>query len=74
MQCPECCDQHIYKNEHRRGKQNHIYMTCGRQFLETYTPREFSDWTKRLCLRMYVNEIGFQDIERVIGAGLFHSK
>lgn len=67
MKCPECGGQHIHKNGHRRGKQNHICVTCGRQFLSTYSKRGYSDWTKRLCLRMYVNGMGFQGIERVIG-------
>jgi len=67
MQCPECGGQHIHKNGHRRGKQNHICVTCGRQFLEAYFSRGYSDWTKRLCLRMYVNGMGFHGIERVIG-------
>ncbi|MEB3211598.1 MAG: IS1 family transposase, partial [Leptolyngbyaceae bacterium] len=28
MQCPECGSQHIHKNGHRRGKQNHICVDC----------------------------------------------
>lgn len=67
MQCPECGGQHIRKNGHRRGKQNHICVHCHRQFIESYTPRGYSDWIKRLCLRMYVNGLGFRAIERVIG-------
>lgn len=39
MQCPECSSQHIRKNGHRRGKQNHICVSCGRQFIDSYTPR-----------------------------------
>ncbi len=67
MQCPDCGSEHIRKNGRRRGKQNHICVQCGRQFIDTYTPRGYGDETKRLCLRMYVNGMGFRGIERVTG-------
>ena len=67
MQCPDCGSQHIRKNGHRRGKQNYICVNCERQFIESYTSRGYSDWIKRLCLRMYVNGMGLRGIERVIG-------
>ncbi len=67
MQCPEYGSCHIQKNGHRRGQQNHICVDCGRQFIATYTSRRYSDWIKQLCLRMYVNGMGFRGIERVIG-------
>ncbi len=68
MQCPECKSTHIQKNGNRRGKQNHICVDCGRQFLEHYTPRQgYSDEVKRECLKMYVNGSGFRAIERVKG-------
>jgi insertion element IS1 protein InsB len=67
MQCPECGSHHIHKNGHRRGKQNHICVDCGRQFIDCYSPRGYRHWFKRLCLRMYVNGMGFRGIERVMG-------
>ena len=67
MQCPECGSQHIRKNGNRRGKQNHICVNCGRQFIDHYQPRGYSDDVKRLCLRMYVNGIGIRGIARVTG-------
>ena len=60
MQCTECGGQHIRKNGHRRGKQNYICVKCERQFIEAYTPRGYSSWIKRLCLRIYVNGMGFR--------------
>ena len=65
MQCPECGSTHIRKNGYRRGKQNHICVACSRQFLKHYTPNGYSDEMKRLCLKMYVNGMGFRGIERV---------
>ena len=67
MPCPDCGKDLIHKNGHRRGKQNYICVSCGRQFIDSYTSRGYSDWIKRLCLRMYVNGMGFRGIERVIG-------
>lgn len=68
MQCPECQSTHIRKNGIKRGKQNHICVGCGRQFIERYeTSRGYSDEVKRECLKMYVNGMGFRGIERVKG-------
>ncbi|GAB4319896.1 MAG: hypothetical protein OHK0047_02170 [Leptolyngbyaceae cyanobacterium] len=68
MQCPECKSTHIRKNGKRRGKQNHICVACGRQFIDHYTPqRGYSDEVKCECLLMSVNGMGFRAIERVKG-------
>jgi insertion element IS1 protein InsB len=47
MQCPDCGSTHIRKNGHRKGKQNHVCVVCGRQFLEDYTPLGYDDQTKQ---------------------------
>ncbi len=68
MQCPECGATHIRKNGKKKGKQSHIYVECGRQFIDHYDPpRGYSDDVKRECLRMHVNQSGFPAIERVKG-------
>jgi transposase-like protein len=68
MQCPECKSTHIRKNGKKQGKQNHICVDCGRQFIEVYAPAKgYSDEMKTLCLRMVVNGTGFRAIERVTG-------
>jgi len=68
MQCPECGSTHISKNGKNRGKQNHICVACGRQFIDDYAvPQEYSDEVKTMCLKMYVNGMGFRGIERVTG-------
>ena len=41
-------------------------MACNRQFIDADSDRGYSDWTKRLCLRMYVNGMGFRGIGRVM--------
>ncbi len=66
MECPECKSTHIRKNGIKKGKQNHICVNCGRQFIDRYeTTRGYSDDVKQECLKMYVNGMGFRGIERV---------
>ncbi len=68
MQCPECQSTHIRKNGKNKGKQNHICVDCGRQFIDCYEPHKgYSDEVKRECLKMYTNGMGFRGIERVKG-------
>ena len=66
MKCPRCQSSHIRKNGHRRGKQNHICADCGRQFVENpQTHRGYRDDMRQICLKMYLNGMGFRGIERV---------
>ena len=68
MQCPECQSQQIRKNGIRHGKQNHICVDCGRQFVEhPKAHRGYSDEVRRQCLKMAVNGMGFRGIERSTG-------
>ncbi len=65
MYCPYCDSTEIRKNGKRRGKQNHICVKCGRQFIDAYSPpKGYSDEIKQDCLRSYVNAMGFRAIER----------
>ena len=66
MECPECKSTHIRKNGIKKGKQNHICVACGRQFIDRYEPTKgYADDVKRECLEMYNNGMGFRGIERV---------
>jgi transposase-like protein len=68
MQCPRCQSAHIRKNGIKRGKQNHICVNCHRQFINDYQKSNgYDEETKQECLKMYVNGMGFRDIERVKG-------
>jgi transposase-like protein len=68
MQCPECKSTHIRKNGKKKGKQNHICVKCGRQFIDDYEcQRGYSETVKRECLKMYVNGMGFRAIQRIKG-------
>lgn len=67
MKCPRCSLTQISKNGHHHGKQNYVCKACGRQFVESYDPKGYSDDVKRICLKMYLNGMGFRGIERVTG-------
>ena len=67
MKCPRCGSDQINRNGRSDGKQNYICKQCGRQFLEIYTPRGYSEDAKKICLRMYANGMGFRAIERATG-------
>ncbi len=67
MQCPDCQSSHIRKNGFRRGKQNHICVDCGRQFVDNPQAHGgYSDEIRRECLKMYLNGMGFRGIERTL--------
>ncbi len=56
------------KNGHKAGKQNHICVDCGRQFIDSYqTHQGYGEEIKKECLLMYVNGMGFRAIERIKG-------
>jgi transposase-like protein len=65
---PECKSTHIRKNSiNKQGKQNHICVTYGRQFIDNYeTHRGDDEKTQKECLTMYVNGMGFRGIERIL--------
>ncbi|MEH2410988.1 IS1 family transposase [Nostoc sp.] len=65
MQCPKCASTHTRKNGRQRSKQNYICVQCGRQFIDAYEPKGYSEDFKCECLEMYVNGLGFRAIERV---------
>ena len=68
MNCPECKSTKIQKNGKKRGKQNHLCVQCGRQFITEYNQHQgYSDEFKNECLKLYVNGMGFRAIERVKG-------
>ncbi|WP_420800309.1 transposase-like zinc-binding domain-containing protein [Myxacorys almedinensis] len=67
MKCPHCQSEQINKNGHRRGKQCYLCKSCGRQFIEFYTTKGYSEDAKQICLKMYRDGIGLRAIERSTG-------
>jgi transposase-like protein len=67
MNCPKCGTKQFRKNGHRSGKQNYLCKNCGRQFVESYSPKGYSEDVKQICLRMHRNGLKFREIERLTG-------
>jgi transposase-like protein len=54
-------------NGYRRVWQAYLCKQCGYQSLKFYRSQGYSDEVKQLCLKIYVNGMGFRAIERVTG-------
>lgn len=67
MKCPKCSSTDVNKNGHCRGKQNYRCKSCGRQFLEFYSIKGYSNDAKQICLKMVRDGLGFRAIERATG-------
>ena len=65
MNCPQCKSSRNKKNGFRRGKQSYRCKDCGCQYVENPKPRAYPNEVKQLCLKMYVNGMGFRAIARV---------
>jgi transposase-like protein len=65
MSCPKCQSSQTKKNGFRRGKQCHLCKDCGYQFVENPTPQGYHPAVKELCIKMYLNGMGFRGIARV---------
>jgi transposase-like protein len=67
MKCPHCQSNQTNKNGRRRGKQCYLCKRCGRQFIESYSSRGYSEDAKQICLKMYRDGVGLRAIERSTG-------
>ena len=65
IQCPKCQSSHKKKNGFRRGKQSYKCKDCGYQFVENPISRKYPPEVKQICLKMYLNGLGFRAIARV---------
>lgn len=67
MKCPQCHSSNLRKDGHQNGKQRFECKDCGRLFRESYETIGYHPQVKRICLKMYLNGMGFRAIERVTG-------
>ncbi len=65
MDCPKCQSSQKKKNGFRRGKQSFRCKNCGCQYVENPIKRAYPTAVKQLCLKMYLNGMGFRAIARV---------
>ncbi|MDJ0735420.1 MAG: TetR family transcriptional regulator [Nostocaceae cyanobacterium] len=67
MICPHCHSQRLCKNGHRHGKQCYLCKDCGKQFVDSYSSKGYSDEIKQQCLDLHRQGIAFREIERRTG-------
>lgn len=67
MKCPRCSSTQIRRNGYRESKQNYICVKCGRQFLDTYTVKGYSQAVREECLDLYKGGMALRAIERATG-------
>ncbi|NJM86201.1 MAG: IS1 family transposase [Hydrococcus sp. RU_2_2] len=65
MQCPQCKSSQNKKNGFRRSKQSYKCKACGCQDVGNPQKKRYSPEVKQLCLKMYLNGMGFRAIARV---------
>lgn len=65
MHCAKCNSSQNKKNGFRRGKQSFKCKDCGYQYVQDPKPRAYPTEVKKLCLKMYLNGMGFRGIARV---------
>ncbi|AFY71954.1 DNA-cytosine methyltransferase (plasmid) [Thalassoporum mexicanum PCC 7367] len=67
IECKYCHSQHVLHNGRRRGKQNYHCQDCDRQFIDSYSPKGYTEEVKQQCLHLYAKGMGFRAIERLTG-------
>lgn len=68
MQCPRCNSSDVRKNGKRRDKQNHICLSCRRQFIDIYSqPKGYPAEIKQECIDLYLSGFGFRTVSRMTG-------
>ncbi|MBV9386767.1 MAG: IS1 family transposase [Chroococcidiopsidaceae cyanobacterium CP_BM_ER_R8_30] len=65
MNCPRCNSSKIRKFGHQDGKQRFKCNECSRIWRASFTQRGYPTEIKQLCIKMYLNGMGFRAIERV---------
>ena len=66
MHCPKCRDSTAVKNGIIKGKQRYKCKGCGCNYTQSSRFR-FSLETRRHCMELYLEGVGFRGIERLTG-------
>jgi insertion element IS1 protein InsB len=67
LKCPQCQSKNTRKDGLQNGKQRWECKDCGRIFRDSYSTKGYHPQVKEICLTMYLNGLGFRNIERVTG-------
>ena len=67
MECPHCHSDKTHKFGFVKDKQRYHCQKCGRYFQSRYEQQGYSSDVREICLKMYLNGMGFRAIERISG-------
>jgi transposase-like protein len=67
MKCPKCSSERINKNGHHHSKQNFGGIPVVVNLSNLMSQKATRMISSLLCLKMYLNGMGFRGIERVTG-------
>jgi transposase-like protein len=62
LNCPSI---NINKNRGKKGKQNYICQTCGRQLIDVYSLKGYPEEVKKHCGHLYLVGNEFRRIQRL---------
>ena len=62
MNCPHCHSDKVRKYGVIKGKQRYHWQECDRYFQSTYEQTGYHPDVKEICLKMYLNGMGFRGI------------
>lgn len=65
MHCPKCEKEHHRKNGFHKGLQRYKCKECGCNFTKS-TKRGYSVEVKRQAIKLYLEGVGFRQIERIM--------
>ena len=65
MECPHCHSKKTQKFGSVKGKQRYRCQKCNRYFQSHYEQQGYSSDVREICLKMYLNGMGFRGIERI---------
>jgi len=66
MECKKCKSERIIKNGQARNKQRYHCKSCGLNFVEGDERKGKNEEKKRLAIKLYLENMGFRAIGRVL--------
>jgi transposase-like protein len=67
MECKKCKSEQIIKNGQIRDKQRYRCKSCGLKFVEGDRRKGKNEEKKKLAIKLYLENMGFRAIGRVVG-------
>ena len=67
MECKRCKSDRIIKNGQAKNKQRYHCKSCGVNFVEGDGRKDKNEEKKKLAIKLYLENMGFRAIGRVLG-------